>query len=130
MKHADVRKLTALDRKALLEELAAMVGQGELSLGEALRILRSTMLGMDRQTFARTVKIATSALAVLEDDPKANPTLETLNKVFAPFGGRVGLFFPRLEEPAPLTPENARRREQLRAALSSSRRRRRGPRKA
>lgn len=130
MKHADLRKLSSLERKALLEELAAMVSQGELSLGEATRILRTVMLGMDRKTFARTVKIATSALALLEDDPKANPTLETLNKVFAPFGGKIGLLFPRLEEPSPPNSEQLGRRERLRAALVAARRRPRGPRKA
>ncbi|MGE6761079.1 hypothetical protein ACQKGO_23875 [Corallococcus interemptor] len=125
MKRADVARLTALERKALLEELAAMVATGELGLGEASRILRSAMLGMDRKTFAKAMKLSTSVLATLEDDPNANPTIETLNKVFAPFGGKVALAFPRLEEPPPLDDEKLRRREMLRAALAKSRRRRR-----
>jgi hypothetical protein len=126
MKHADVRRMGSLERKALLEELAAMNAEGQLSLGDATRILRGVMLGMDRKTFARTVKIATSVLARLEDDPEANPTLETLNKVLAPFGGKVGLLFPRLVEPETPTPDSTHRRELLLAALSSTRRPRRG----
>jgi DNA-binding XRE family transcriptional regulator len=125
MKRADVARMTALERKALLEELAAMVTAGELGLGDASRILRSTMLGMDRKTFAQAVKLSTSVVATLEDDPKANPTLETLNKVFAPFGGKVTLSFPRLEEPPPLDEAERQRREMLRAALAKSRRQRR-----
>jgi len=122
--------MSALERKALLEELAAMNAEGELGLGEVVRILRSVMLGMDRKTFARTVKIATSALAVLEDDSKANPTLDTLNKVLGPFGGKLFLHFPRLEERPPITAEQTRRRELLGRALAGTRRPRRGVRKA
>ena len=125
MKRADVARLPPLERKALLEELAAMVTLGELSLGDASRILRSTMLGMDRKTFAHAVKLSTSVIAKLEDDPNANPTLDTLNKVFAPFGGTITLTFPRLEEPRPLDDLEKQRREMLRAALAKSKRQRR-----
>ncbi|NVJ10364.1 hypothetical protein HUW63_34760 [Myxococcus sp. AM001] len=125
MKRADVARMTSLERKALMEELAAMVTSGELNLGDASRILRSTMLGMDRKTFAHAVKLSTSVVAKLEDEPDANPTLETLKKVFAPFGGRVALTFPRLEEPRPLDDAERQRREMLRAALAKSKRQRR-----
>ncbi|WIG94177.1 hypothetical protein [Myxococcus sp. SDU36] len=125
MKRADVARMTSLERKALMEELAAMVASGELSLGDASRILRGTMLGMDRKTFAHAVKLSTSVVAKLEDEPDANPTLETLNKVFAPFGGKVALTFPRLEEPPPLDDAEKQRRAMLRAALAKSKRQRR-----
>ncbi|MFY2556883.1 hypothetical protein ACN469_04580 [Corallococcus terminator] len=125
MKRADVAQMTPLERKALLEELAAMVATGEFDLGDASRILRSTMLGMDRKTFAHVVKLSTSIIAKLEDEPDANPTLETLKKVFAPFGGRVVLTFPHIEEPRPLDDDEKQRREMLRAALAKSKRPRR-----
>lgn len=125
MKRADVARLAPLERKALLEELAAMVSAGELDFGSAARILRSTMLGMDRKTFAHAVKLSASIIAKLEDEPDANPTLETLKKVFAPFGGKVALTFPRLEEPRPLDDDEKQRREMLRAALAKSKRQRR-----
>lgn len=125
MKRADVARLTPLERKALLEELAAMVATGEIGLGDASRILRGTMLGMDRKTFARVVKLSASVIAKLEDEPDANPTLETLNKVFAPFGGKVALTFPRLEEPRPLDEAGKQRRAMLHAALAKTKRQRR-----
>lgn len=125
MKRADVARMTPLERKALLEELAAMVAAGEFELGDAARILRSTMLGMDRKTFAHAVKLSASVIAKLEDEPDSNPTLETLTKVFAPFGGKVALTFPRLEEPRPLDDAERQRREMLRAALAKSKRQRR-----
>lgn len=125
MKRADIARLTALERKALLEALAAMVATGEFGLGDAARVLRGTMLGMDRKTFAQAVKLSTSVVATLEDDRDANPTLETLNKVFAPFGGKVVLSFPHIEEPPPPDDAERRRRDMLRAALAKNKRPRR-----
>lgn len=113
-----------LERKALLEELAAMVAQGDLRLGEAARVLRRSVLGMDRRRFAQVVKVSERAIANLEDDPAANPRLQTLMRVFAPFGGAVGIVFPRMEARPP--PDDARLalRTGIVAALASSRRRR------
>ncbi|MDQ3263747.1 MAG: hypothetical protein M3Y59_08820 [Myxococcota bacterium] len=125
MKRADVARMRPLERKALLEEIAAMVASGELKLGEAARVLRSAVLGMDRQTFAQVVKLSPRAIAHLEDDAAANPTLETLTRVFAPFGGRPGLIFPGMEEAAPPDEERRKRRQSILGALASSKRARR-----
>ena len=81
-------RLRPLERKALLDEMAAMVIAGEL--------------GLDSQAFARIVKLSQRAIAKLEDDPRASPTLETLRRVFAPFGGTVTLTFPQVHDAEPL----------------------------
>jgi len=120
----DLAARRPLERKAFLDDLTAMVAAGELRLGEAVRVLRSAVLGMDRATFARTVRVSQRAIANLEDDPDANPRLETLRRVFAPFGGRVVIAFPGMEDPAPHSEERAARRAALRAALTKNRRRR------
>lgn len=120
-----VARMRPLERRALFEDIAEMVRTGELRLGDAARVLRSSVLGMDRPTFARAVKISVRALRMLEDDPEANPTMDTLNKVFAPFGGRVGLVFPRMREPPPTDEERDQRRQAIRTALVGTRRRRR-----
>lgn len=114
-----------LERRALLEQLGRMVTAGELSLGDAARLLRSAVLGMDRATFARAVKVSQRAIAKLEDDAEANPTLETLQRVFAPFGATIGLVFPRMEEPPPLDEAGTRLRASLLASLEKARRKRR-----
>lgn len=121
----DGARLTASERRGLLNEIAAMVAAGELRLGDAARVLRSSVLGMDRATFARAIKVAPRAIARLEDLPDANPTLETLKRVFAPFGGRIGLLFPNMQEPAAPTEEQARTRQLIRDGLAKSRRPRR-----
>jgi hypothetical protein len=127
VKRSQIAQLRPLERKALLEELAAMVLAGEIHLGDAARILRSTVLKMDRQTFARVVKLSVGAISQLEDAPDANPTLDTVNKVFAPFGGKLGLTFPGMEPPPALDEQRRSTREASLAALAKSRRRRRRP---
>ena len=126
MNRDDVARMRPAERRALLEELAAMVRSGELQLGEAVRVLRSGVLGMDRQSFSRAVKLSERAIAHLEDDPDGNPTLETMTRVLAPFGAKLGLVFPRMEEPSPLTDARQRQREDILKALAKSRRKRSG----
>lgn len=89
----DIARMSALERAALLEEISAMVAENAMHHGDAVRILRHAVLAMDRATFAKAVKVSPRAIAELEDDPDANPTLRTLTKVFAPFGLKVGVRF-------------------------------------
>lgn len=123
MKRDEVARLRPVERKALVDELARMVRQGELGLGDAARILRKGLLGMDRASFAKAVGVSPRALAKLEDDPEANPTLHTLRRVFKPLGARVGLVFAELDEEG-RSGEDEGRRGALLAMLEGSRHRR------
>ena len=114
-----------LQRKALLEDVAALVHSGEWRFGEAVRFLRAVVLRRSRHDFARLVGLSPAALQKLEDRADANPTLETLNRVLRPFGGVVGVIFPRMDPPPAPTPEVEQRRASLQAALAGTRRRRR-----
>jgi transcriptional regulator with XRE-family HTH domain len=114
-----------LERKALLEDVAALVHSGEWRFGEAVRFLRAVVLRKSRHAFARLVGVSPAALQKLEDRADANPTQDTLNRVLRPFGGVVGVVFPRMEPPPPPTLEVEQRRERLRTALAGTRRRRR-----
>ncbi|MBZ4373766.1 hypothetical protein [Corallococcus sp. AS-1-6] len=120
----DVARMRPLERKALLDEIAAMVAAGKLQIGDAARILRSGVLGIGRQAFAQVVKLSERAVAKLEDDPHANPTLDTLKRVFAPFGGAVTLVFPQVEDAESLGEDRRQRRAAILGALAKSRRRR------
>lgn len=98
-----------------------MLLEGKLSFGEVLRVLRGDVLRMDRATFAARVGLSEAAIAKLEDDREANPTLKTLRQVFQPFGGRIGLVFPGLLGDRPRE-DTAEQRREILAALARTRR--------
>ena len=125
MKREELVAMGPLQRKALLEDVATLVHSGEWRFGDAVRFLRAVVLRKNRETFARLVGISAAALQKLEDRADANPTLDTLNRVLRPFGGAVGLMFPRMEPPPVATVDLEQRHASLRAALAGTRRRKR-----
>lgn len=125
VKREELAAMGPLQRKALLEDVAALVQSGEWRFGDAVRFLRTVVLRKNRDGFARLVGVSPAALQKLEDRADANPTLETLNRVLKPFGGAVGLVFPRMEPPPAPTVEREQRHATLRAALAGTRRRKR-----
>lgn len=80
-KHLD----TALEKQQLREAIE----RGEISLGEAVRRMRK-ITGMNQKAFAqKIVGVSPRVLAEIELG-RANPTVETLNKIGRAFGYRVG----------------------------------------
>ena len=124
MKRDEIAALGPLQRKQLLEDVTALLHRREWRLGEVVRFLRSVVLRKTRADFARLVGISSAAVQQLEDRPNANPTLDTMTRVLRPFGGAVGLVFPRMEPAPPPTEEVERRRAALKTALAGTRRRR------
>jgi DNA-binding phage protein len=125
VKKEDIAAMGPLQRKELLEDVAALIHQGEWRFGEAVRFLRAVVLRKNRHDFAQLVGLSTAALQKLEDRPDANPTLDTLNRVLRPFGGAVGVVFPRMNPPPAPTEDLERRRAALKRALAGTRRRKR-----
>lgn len=80
-KHRD----TALEKQQLREAIE----RGEISLGEAVKRMRK-ISGMNQKAFAqKIVGISPRVLAEIELG-RANPTVETLNKIGRAFGYEVG----------------------------------------
>ncbi len=80
-KHLD----TTLEKQQLREAIEG----GEISLGEAVRRMRK-ISGMNQKAFAqKIVGISPRVLAEIELG-RANPTVETLNKIGRAFGYKVG----------------------------------------
>lgn len=124
VKHEDIAAMSAAQRMQLLEDVMVLVHSGEWRLGEAVRFLRVVVLRKSRPDFAKMTGLSPAALQQLEEREDANPTLETLNRVLRPFGGAVGLVFPRMNPPAQATSEVEQRRASLKAALLATRRKR------
>lgn len=87
-KHA--RPLAAESRKAAMNGVMRQLIAGELSQGAALKSLRISVLGMKQDAYAQLVGVARKTLSEIEND-KGNYTSDVLNKVFKPFGLKVGL---------------------------------------
>jgi DNA-binding XRE family transcriptional regulator len=63
---------------------------GEISQGEALKALRINVLGLKQDAFAKMVSVSRKTLSEVEND-KGNYTSDVINKLFKPFGLKVGL---------------------------------------
>lgn len=87
------RKSTSAEAKerrhALREELYDRVGLGDISLADAVRMMRK-VAGRTQVEYARAVGISPRILIELERGI-GNPTLRTLEKILAPFGLEVGV---------------------------------------
>lgn len=79
-----------LERNRILNELQQQLTSGEITIGGAVRRLRKEVTGLQQARFAQMCKLSLRALRQLELD-ESNPTVQTLNSVFNPFGMQVGI---------------------------------------
>jgi DNA-binding XRE family transcriptional regulator len=77
-------------RGIILDELKEQLSAGTISIGTAVKRLRNEVTGLRQEQFAGMCKISLRTLRQIEQD-EGNPTLQTLNAVFKPFGMRVGI---------------------------------------
>lgn len=63
---------------------------GEISQGEALKLLRINVLGLKQDAFAKMVGVSRKTLSDIENG-KGNYSSDIINKLFKPFGLQVGL---------------------------------------
>lgn len=127
----DARGMGATERLAFLTGIRRMLALGDVTPGEALRVLRAAHLGVERARFSKMVGVSMRELAKIEGGT-ANSTVATLDRVFAPFGMRVGLVATRPdrgESPVPpLTAEGyAEMLDAVRDAVARHSRRRQPP---
>ncbi|MCE6949668.1 helix-turn-helix domain-containing protein [Cereibacter sphaeroides] len=82
------KALSKEERHARRAEVARKAAAGELRLPEAFREIRQA-LGLTQASFAERFGLTRLQVIALEAG-KANPTLETLQKIATPFGFQVG----------------------------------------
>jgi transcriptional regulator with XRE-family HTH domain len=78
------------DRQTVIEDIRQQLADGTMTLGEAIRRLRTQVTGLNQANFAMMCKLSMRTVRLLEQDV-ANPTVETLNSVFKLFGMQVGI---------------------------------------
>lgn len=79
-----------LQRGIILDELKEQLLAGSVTIGAAVKRLRTEVTGLRQEQFAGMCKISLRTLRQIEQDD-GNPTIQTLNQVFKPFGMRVGI---------------------------------------
>lgn len=77
-------------RGIILDELREQLLAGSVTIGAAVKRLRTEVTGLRQEQFAGMCKISLRTLRQIEQD-EGNPTIQTLNQVFKPFGMRVGI---------------------------------------
>lgn len=82
--------VNAAERKTEANKIIKHLLLGELTQGQALKSLRINILGLKQDVFARLVDVSRKTLSDIEND-RGSYNTEILNKVFKPFGLKVGL---------------------------------------
>ena len=77
-------------RGLLIDGVREGISNGSLELGAAVRRLRVGVAKMQQTQFARMCKISVRTLIQIEQGG-GNPTLNSLNAVFKPFGLQMGV---------------------------------------
>ena len=72
------------DMMTARKELFEAIDRGELTLAQTIKRMRK-VLGKTQPEYARQAGVATEVLREIEQE-RGNPTLETLQKIAAPFG--------------------------------------------
>jgi len=83
----NIRKLSEEDRRKVRENIADQLAAGEVSLGDAVRLMRLAV-GMTQAQYAQLVGVDIRVLAAVEKG-RGNPRLDTLEKLASPYGLRV-----------------------------------------
>ncbi|HEJ9486324.1 TPA: helix-turn-helix domain-containing protein [Proteus mirabilis] len=78
------------DRKQVISKIMAHLLFGEITQGEALKMLRIRVLGLNQDLYAKLINVSRKTLSEIEND-KGNYSADIINKVFKPFGLKVGL---------------------------------------
>ncbi|SBS26340.1 Helix-turn-helix domain protein [Marinomonas spartinae] len=78
------------DKQKTMQRIIKQLIMGDISQGEALKILRIQVLGLKQEDFATLVGVSRKTLSENEND-KGNYTADIVNKLFQPFDLKVGL---------------------------------------
>ena len=85
-----MKHMTGEEREALLINLLQEAMSGTRNQGSLLSTLRKEVTGMNQEQYAARVGISRRTLSDIERDT-GSPTIAVINRVFKPFGLKLGL---------------------------------------
>lgn len=83
-----MRNLSIEERKHLLSEINQCLLTGELTLGQAVRKIRTQLYTMSQAQYSASAGLSEKTLRDIEKG-NTDPKLSVLNKVFKPAGMRI-----------------------------------------
>lgn len=86
----NAQAVSVMERQSRINKVIHALLMGELTQGLALKELRMEVLGIKQDAFAKMVGVSRKTISEIENDRGAFKT-DILDKVFKPFGLRVGL---------------------------------------
>lgn len=84
------QSVATVDRKEVINQTMSQLLFGEINQGEALKMLRIKVLGLNQERYAKLINISRKTLSEIEND-KGNYSADIINKAFKPFGLKIGL---------------------------------------
>ena len=82
--HRNIRKLSEEDKRNVRETIADRLAAGEVTLGEAVRLMRLAV-GMTQANYAKMVGVDIRVLIAVEKG-QGNPRFDSLEKIAKPYG--------------------------------------------
>ena len=73
------------ERKALLSRIDAALEENVISLGDAIKIIRTELYGMNQRDYAKLTRVSDKTLRDIEKG-NTDPRLSMMNKLLAPGG--------------------------------------------
>ncbi|MEF1337713.1 helix-turn-helix transcriptional regulator [Vibrio rotiferianus] len=86
----NAQPVSVTERQARIHKAIHALLVGDLTQGQALKELRMEVLGIKQDAFAKMVGVSRKTISEIENDRGAFKT-DILDKVFKPFGLKVGL---------------------------------------
>ena len=82
--------VSTFERNQKIREVIFKIVTSEITQGQALKVLRMDIIGLKQDAYAKLVKVSRKTISEIEND-RGNYTADVVNKVFKPFGLKVGL---------------------------------------
>ncbi|OED41024.1 hypothetical protein ACH42_15075 [Endozoicomonas sp. (ex Bugula neritina AB1)] len=102
MQKEEKHRLSAKEIESIQLELLLKLLKGEITEGRLLRILRKQVLDYSQTEFAKMVGVSRKTISDFETN-SGSKTLQTVNKLFKPFGLRTGIVPKQPEQIEKLT---------------------------
>lgn len=86
----NTKAVSPIERKNAANQIIKQLLFAELTQGQALKELRMSVLGLKQERYASLVGVSRKTLSDIEND-RGNYKTDILNRVFRPFGLKVGI---------------------------------------